>query len=124
MLLDQFASIHIKNSYATETPVTDGERVYAYFGNHGLYCYSIEGELLWDKQWPAHKTRYGWGLAASPILHQGKLYVVNANDEQSYLVALEAKTGKELWRTKRDEKSNWATPETPAQAQSLMQVFS
>lgn len=103
-------SIHIKNSYATETPVTDGERVYAYFGNHGLYCYSVEGELLWSKQWPAHKTRYGWGLAASPILHEGKLYVVNDNEEQSYLVALDANTGKELWRTKRDEKSNWATP--------------
>ncbi len=103
-------TIHIKNSYATETPVTDGERVYAYFGNHGLYCYSVEGELLWDKQWPARKTRWGWGLAASPILHEGKLYVVNDNDEQSYLVALDAKTGKELWRTKRDEKSNWATP--------------
>ncbi|MDE0575675.1 MAG: PQQ-binding-like beta-propeller repeat protein [Opitutales bacterium] len=103
-------SIHIKNSYATETPVTDGERVYAYFGNHGLYCYSVEGELLWSKQWLAHKTRYGWGLAASPILHEGKLYVVNDNEEQSYLVALDANTGKELWRTKRDEKSNWATP--------------
>ncbi len=103
-------SIHIKNSYATETPVTDGKRVYAYFGNHGLYCYSVEGELLWSKQWPARKTRYGWGLAASPILHKGKLYVVNDNDEQSYLVALDAKTGKELWRTTRDEKSNWATP--------------
>jgi outer membrane protein assembly factor BamB len=103
-------SIHVKNSYATETPVTDGERVYAYFGNHGLYCYTVEGKLLWDKQWPPHKTRYGWGLAASPILHEGKLYVVNDNDEQSYLVALDAKTGKELWRTKRDEKSNWATP--------------
>ncbi|MFP6901875.1 MAG: PQQ-binding-like beta-propeller repeat protein, partial [Opitutales bacterium] len=103
-------TIHIKNSYATETPVTDGERVYAYFGNHGLYCYSLEGELLWDKQWPAHKTRWGWGLAASPILHKGKLYLVNDNEEQSYLVALVAKTGKELWRTKRKEKSNWATP--------------
>jgi outer membrane protein assembly factor BamB len=104
------STIHIKNSYATETPVTDGERVYAYFGNHGLYCYSVEGKLLWNKQWPARKTRYGWGLAASPILHKGKLYVVNDNDEQSYLVSLDAKTGKELWRTKRDEKSNWATP--------------
>jgi|TARA_B110000495_G_scaffold27198_1_gene20196 outer membrane protein assembly factor BamB len=103
-------SIHIKNSYATETPITDGERIYAYFGNHGLYCYSVEGELLWSKRWPAHKTRYGWGLAASPILHGDKLYVVNDNEEQSYLVALDAKTGKELWRTKRDEKSNWATP--------------
>ena len=112
-------SIHVKNSYATETPVTDGERVYAYFGNHGLYCYSVEGELLWDKQWPAHKTRYGWGLAASPILHQGKLYLVNDNDEQSYLVALEAKTGKEVWRTNIESDyggrmmSGWKWSESP-----------
>jgi len=103
-------SIHIKNSYATETPVTDGERVYAYFGNHGLYCYTMDGDLLWSKDWPARKTRHGWGLAASPVLHRDRLYVVNDNDEQSFLVALDSKTGREIWRRKRDEKSNWATP--------------
>jgi outer membrane protein assembly factor BamB len=103
-------SIHIKNSYATETPVTDGERVYAYFGNHGLYCYTMDGDLLWSKDWPARKTRHGWGLAASPVLHRDRLYVVNDNDEQSFLVALDSKTGREIWRKKRDEKSNWATP--------------
>ena len=103
-------SIHIKNSYASETPITDGERVYAYFGNHGLYCYSVEGKQLWKKEWPAYKTRYSWGLAASPVLHKGRLYIVNDNEEQSFLVALDAKTGKEVWRVKREEKSNWSTP--------------
>ena len=103
-------SIHIKNSYATETPVTDGERVYAYFGNHGLYCYTMDGDLLWSKDWPARKTRHGWGLAASPVLYRDRLYVVNDNDEQSFLVALDKRTGREIWRKKRDEKSNWATP--------------
>ena len=103
-------NIHIKNSYATETPVTDGERVYTYFGNHGLYCYSMEGELLWKKDWPARKTRYGWGLAASPVLHGDRLYVVNDNEEESFLVALDTRTGREVWRVKRDEKSNWSTP--------------
>jgi outer membrane protein assembly factor BamB len=103
-------SIHIKNSYATETPVTDGERVYAYFGNHGLYCYTMDGDLLWSKDWPARKTRHGWGLAASPVLYRDRLYVVNDNDEQSFLVALDTRTGREIWRKKRDEKSNWATP--------------
>ena len=103
--------IHLKNSYASETPITDGERVYAYFGNHGLYCYSIDGKQLWEKEWPAYKTRYGWGLAASPVLHKGRLYIVNDNEQKSFLVALDAKTGKEVWRVDRyGEKSNWSTP--------------
>ncbi len=104
-------SIHIKNSYASETPITDGKRVYAYFGNQGLYCYAMEGELVWKKQWPAYKTRYGWGLAASPVLHKGRIYIVNDNEQESFLVALDAKTGKQVWRVKREgEKSNWSTP--------------
>ena len=80
------SSIHIKNSYASETPITDGERVYAYFGNQGLYCYTVTGKFLWKKEWPAYKTRYGWGLAASPVLHKGRLYIVNDNDYQIYKV--------------------------------------
>ena len=71
----------------------------------------MAGKLLWKKEWPAVKTRYGWGLAASPVLHDGRLYIVNDNEEQSFLVALDAKTGKQIWRTERDgEKSNWSTP--------------
>ncbi len=104
-------SIHIKNSYASETPITDGERVYAYFGNQGLYCYTVGGKFLWKKEWPAYKTRFGWGLAASPVLHKGRLYIVNDNEQQSFLVALDALTGNELWKVKREgEKSNWSTP--------------
>ncbi len=105
------SSIHIKNSYASETPITDGERVYAYFGNQGLYCYTVGGKFLWKKEWPAYKTRFGWGLAASPVLHKGRLYIVNDNEQQSFLVALDAKTGTEVWKVKREgEKSNWSTP--------------
>ncbi len=101
---------HLKNSYASETPVTDGERVYAHFGYLGTYCLDINGKLLWSKPWPPYPVRYGWGTAASPVLHEGRLYIVNDNDEQSFLVALDKKTGQEIWRVKRDEKSNWATP--------------
>ena len=54
--------------------------------------------------------RYGWGAASSPVLHQGRLYIVNDNEEQSFLEALDAKTGKQIWRVARDEGSNWATP--------------
>ncbi|MBL9166449.1 MAG: PQQ-like beta-propeller repeat protein [Verrucomicrobiales bacterium] len=102
--------LHIKNSYASETPVTDGERVYAYFGNVGLFCFDLDGKPLWSTNWPAVKTRYGWGSAASPVLHGDKLFLVNDNEDQSFVVALDKRTGKQLWRTERDEPSNWATP--------------
>jgi outer membrane protein assembly factor BamB len=103
-------TIHIKNSYASETPVTDGERVYAYFGNQGVYCYTLDGKQVWKKEIEPHKMRYGWGTAASPVIHQDRLYIVNDNDEDSYLLALNAATGDENFRVARDEKSNWATP--------------
>lgn len=103
-------SRHLKNSYASETPVTDGERVYAYFGNVGLFCYDMKGKLLWEQKWEPKKTRYGWGTAASPVLYKGHLYIQNDNDEQSSLTVLEAKTGKTAWRVEREEASNWATP--------------
>ncbi len=103
-------SRHLKNSFASETPVADGERVYAHFGHLGTWCHDFSGELVWSKRWPPHATRYGWGTSASPVLHEGRLYIVNDNEDDSYLLALEASTGKEIWKVQRDEKSNWATP--------------
>jgi outer membrane protein assembly factor BamB len=103
-------SIHIKSSYAAETPVTDGDRIYALFGNVGVFAFTLEGKEVWSRKLEPHKTRYGWGTAASPVLHGGKLFLVNDNDERAELLTLDAKTGKELWRVDRDEKSNWATP--------------
>jgi outer membrane protein assembly factor BamB len=102
--------MHIKNSYASETPVTDSERVYAYFGNLGLFCFALDGTPVWERRWPAHATRFGWGKAASPALADGRLYIVDDNDEESSLAAIDARTGDEVWRVPRDEKSNWATP--------------
>ena len=101
---------HQKNSYASETPVTDGERVYAYFGNVGLFAYDMNGKLVWSQKATPVKTRTGFGAAASPILHNDRLILVNDNDEQSYIAAYDKRTGKELWRTNRDEHSNWSTP--------------
>lgn len=103
-------SRHLKNSYASETPVTDGERLYAYFGQIGLFCFDLKGKALWTHKSEPVNTRYGWGTAASPVLHQGRIYLVNDNDDGSYLLALDKKTGKQIWKVDRDEKSNWATP--------------
>jgi len=103
-------SIHPKNTYASETPVTDGERVYAYFGNIGLFCYDMEGRALWSRKWGSFKMDWNWGPAASPALHGDLLFVLNDNQEKSFLVALDKRTGKDVWRVERDEKSNWTTP--------------
>ena len=101
---------HLKNSYASETPVTDGERVYASVGGVGVFCVDFSGRELWSKPLEPHKMRAGWGTAASPVLHRDRLYLVNDNEEQSYLLALDKRSGKELLRVDRDEKSNWSTP--------------
>jgi len=101
---------HLKNSYASETPVTDGERIYVYFGNVGLFTYDKTGKLLWSEKMGPYKMRFGWGTAASPILFKDRLYIVNDNDDQSFIACYDAKTGKNIWKVNRDEGSNWATP--------------
>jgi hypothetical protein len=104
------SSHHVKNTYASETPVTDGERIYAYFGNVGIFCYDFSGKLLWKQSWGSFKTRFGWGTAASPVVYKDRVIVVVDNDEQSFIVALDKMTGRQLWRVERDEGTNWATP--------------
>ncbi len=101
---------HVKNGYASETPITDGERVYAYFGNVGLFCYDLSGKELWSKKWGVFPTNLGWGTGASPLLHKDRIYLVNDNEKQSFLVALDKRTGQEAWRVERNEKTSWATP--------------
>jgi len=104
------SSHHLKNTYASETPATDGERVYAYFGNLGMFVFDMDGKPVWKQSWGPFRTRYGWGTAASPVLHRERIYVVNDNDDGSFLVSLDKRTGKQIWRVERDEASNWSTP--------------
>jgi outer membrane protein assembly factor BamB len=104
------SAIHVKNSYASETPVTDGERVYFRFGNVGLFAYGLDGKRVWSLPMEPHPTRYGWGTASSPVLHGDRLHLVDDNEADSSLRALDKRTGREAWRIARDEKSNWSTP--------------
>lgn len=101
---------HSSNSYATETPLTDGERVYAYFGMAGVYCYDLNGEQLWQKDLGVYDMRAGWGTSSSPVLFEGKLFIQVDNEDQSFLVALEASSGEEMWRVQRDERSQYSSP--------------
>lgn len=100
---------HQKSTFASETPVTDGERVYTYMADIGLFAVDFDGNLVWSVEF-GWLPRREWGAASSPVLHDGRLYVVNDNDEQSYVAAFDAATGAELWRTDREEGSNWSTP--------------
>ena len=106
---------HRKNTYASETPVTDGERLYASFGgNVGVFCYSLDGKLLWKKAWPPQPIYLDFGTASSPVVRNGRLYQLHDNDGEGFLAALDARSGKELWNVKRLDaapmKSGWATP--------------
>jgi outer membrane protein assembly factor BamB/Spy/CpxP family protein refolding chaperone len=103
-------SIQQSNTYATETPVTDGERVYAYFGMHGLFCYDFAGKLLWKKDLGSYPTSMGHGPASSPVIDGERLFLQIDNEESSFLVALDGKTGHELWRVSRNERTNHSSP--------------
>ncbi|MCH8222626.1 MAG: PQQ-binding-like beta-propeller repeat protein, partial [Chloroflexi bacterium] len=101
---------HPKSTYASETPTTDGKRLYVLFGDVGLYCYDLEGKLLWSHKIKPKKTFYDYGTAASPVVHNGQVVMLYDNQEESYIVSFDAETGKQLWRTDREETSTWATP--------------
>jgi outer membrane protein assembly factor BamB len=110
-----FGGRHRKNSYASETPATDGERVFAYFGNIGLFCYSTEGEPLWEHRWEPQPIYLDFGTGSSPVVHGDQVYVQSDNIGESFLAAVDTRTGKERWRTPRNSEnpmlsSGWATP--------------
>lgn len=101
---------HLKNSYASETPVTDGERVYVYFGHLGLFAFDFSGTLLWSTPMQAYEMLTDFGTAKSPAVDGARVYIVNDNEEQSFIAAYDKVTGEELWRVGREETSNWTTP--------------
>jgi outer membrane protein assembly factor BamB len=102
--------IHNTNTYASETPITDGERLYVYFGMTGLFCYDLDGKQIWSKELGSYPMMLGWGTGSSPALDGDLIFVQCDNEQKSFLVAFDKKTGDEKWRVARDEKSNWSTP--------------
>ena len=101
---------HAEGSWASNSPVTDGEHVYAYFGSRGLYCYDMQGNPVWEKDLGDMNTKRSFGEGSSPALY-GNAIIVNWDHEgQSFIVALDKKTGEELWKVDRDEATSWATP--------------
>ncbi|MFN0052051.1 MAG: PQQ-binding-like beta-propeller repeat protein [Planctomycetales bacterium] len=101
---------HRANSFASETPASDGKRVVASFGANGMWCLSTDGEVLWDKQLGAFPMQMGWGTGSSPVIFEERVFVLSDNDQESFLSAIDLDSGDELWRVAREEKSNWSTP--------------
>lgn len=101
---------HRKGSFAAASPITDGKRVYAYFGSFGLFCYDVDGRLVWKKDLGMQAMEESLGEGSSPALWGNTLVVVVDHELQSFVVAIDKRTGEEIWRQNRDEVSNWSTP--------------
>ena len=96
------------NSHSSGSPVTDGEHLIVSFGSFGLYCYDLDGNLIWEKD--LGKVNVTWGEGSSPALVGNVVIVIQDNEGTSCLYAFDKRTGKELWKKPRDEKSSWTTP--------------
>jgi outer membrane protein assembly factor BamB len=101
---------HDTNTYASASPMTDGQRLWVSFGSQGIYCYDLEGNLQWERDLGEMKTRFGWGEGATPAVRGDVMIVPWDREEDSFLVALNARTGDGLWRQDRKEPTGWATP--------------
>jgi outer membrane protein assembly factor BamB len=107
---------HIKATHANSTPATDGKYVVAFFGAEGLYCYDTNGKLQWkqdlgllDSGW-FYDPDYQWGMASSPIIYKNLVIVQCDVQKDSFIAAYDLKTGKQVWKTSREEIPSWGTP--------------
>lgn len=106
---------HRKNSFTSESPVTDGKFIYVYVANLGLWAYDLKGKLVWSTPLEANPIYLDFGTGSSPALTGNLLVIVNDNEKQQYIAAFDKQTGKQVWRTNRSlgnkgMQSGWVTP--------------
>jgi outer membrane protein assembly factor BamB len=101
---------HFSHSYAAGSPTTDGKFLYVSFGSFGMYCYDLAGNLKWERDLGRLVTRLGWGEAVTPVIHGDRLILNWDQETDAALICLDAKSGKTLWKTPRDEVTSWNTP--------------
>jgi outer membrane protein assembly factor BamB len=98
-------------SFASNSPITDGKYLYVSFGSRGIYCYDLNGKLIWEKDLGVQmKMRLQFGEGAAPALDKDRIFLTFDQEAGSFFVVLDKRTGKELWRAERDEPSSWSTP--------------
>ncbi|HET8549406.1 MAG TPA: PQQ-binding-like beta-propeller repeat protein [Bryobacteraceae bacterium] len=107
---------HPKSTHANPTPATDGKHVVAFFGSDGLFTYDMNGKLLWQKDFGLLDAGFfmlpgaQWGFASSPVIREGKLIILADVQKDSFLAAFDVDTGRQLWRTARNDVPTWGTP--------------
>ena len=101
---------HGDATYASNSPVTDGEHVYAYFGSRGLYCVDMMGNVKWEKDVGTMYKRNTFGEGSSPVLYDNTLVIVQDHERNSFITAIDKRTGDVLWKTDRDERTTWFSP--------------
>jgi outer membrane protein assembly factor BamB len=97
-------------SFASNTPAVDGQRIYAFFGSRGLYCYNFDGKLIWEKQFSPMRMRLGFGEGVAPVIDGNLIFLKFDQEQNSYFLALDKRNGEEVWRAKREEMSSWSQP--------------
>ena len=107
---------HTKASHCNSTPATDGQRIVAIFGSEGLFCFDMEGRLVWKKDLGPMDSGYyqvpsaQWGFSSSPVIHDGRVIVLCDVQTNSFLAVFNLADGKEFWRTPRKDVPTWSTP--------------
>ena len=101
---------HADGSWASSSPVTDGERVYAFFGSRGLHCLDLDGKLHWQKDFGKMSIKRQFGEGSSPTLYRDQIIINWDHEGQSFITALNKTTGAEIWKVDRDERTSWSTP--------------
>jgi outer membrane protein assembly factor BamB len=101
---------HNTGSPTSNSPVTDGQFIYAFFGSRGLYCLDTNGVVKWQHDLGKMQTLHAHGEGSSPVLHGDTLIVNWDHEGESFLYAFDKRTGRQLWKTERDEKTSWSTP--------------
>jgi len=101
---------HELGSWASNSPVTDGENIFAFFGSRGLYCLDMKGNVKWERNFGPMEIVMSFGEGSSPAIYKDKVFIQWDHQGKSYLYALDKKTGKEAWTAEREEITSWATP--------------
>lgn len=102
--------IHGDSSFASNSPVTDGEHIYAYFGSRGLYCLDMKGNIIWEKDLGKMRKAGTFGEGSCPIIHGNAIIILQDHEDQSFITALDKRTGDEIWKELRDERTTWTSP--------------
>ena len=119
-----YSHTHEFGSWASSSPLTDGEHIYAYFGSHGLYCLNYKGAIMWERDLGRMEKVMSFGEGSSPILFKDKLIVLRDHQGQSMLHVLDKNKGETLWEVERDEISSWSSPSMIEYNSSLQLVTS